>query len=542
MGQIKLADRLWGRLKVASLPEFLVLPVTVSVLLTEVVVTALSLILKGEIAGDYLFSGLVTACIVSVVVTVFIYRLISELRQTETLLAEKSVHLEKSLRTHKVAEQHLAQVTNYDTLTGLPNRSLFRDRLDHAMSRSARNSEMVAVMLLDIDNFKSINDTLGHDLGDQLLQETSERLQHCVLEDDTLARLGGDEFAIILEGLAEIDEVAQVAQKILDDFVRPFALSGHEIYVTPSLGVTIYPLDGEDSESLIKNADTAMYRAKEHGRNNYRFYTADMNKLAVERFALEGKLRRALERGEFVLHYQPQVDIRSGRVVGVEALLRWNHPERGLVPPNEFIPLLEENHLIVSVGEWVLRTACAQSRAWQEAGLPPLRMGVNLSARQFRQENLVEMVEAILLETRISPKLLELELTEGMLMESTKATSATLDRLKENGVQIAIDDFGTGYSSLSYLKRFPIDRLKIDRSFVRDVIADANDAAIVVAIISLGRSLGLNVIAEGVEAKDQLDFLDVQKCDEYQGYHFSRPLPAEEIARLFESPRLSGVM
>lgn len=520
----------------------MVLPVTASVVLTEVVVTALSLILKGEVAGDYLFSGLVTACIVSVVVTAFIYRLVSELRVTETLLAEKSLHLEKTLRTHKVAEQHLAQATNYDALTGLPNRSLFRDRLEHAMSRSARNSEMVAVMLLDIDNFKAINDTLGHDLGDLLLQETSERLQHCVLEDDTLARLGGDEFAIILEGLSEIEEVALVAQKIVDDFARPFVLAGHEIYVTPSLGVTIYPLDGGDSESLIKNADTAMYRAKEHGRNHYRFYTADMNKLAVERFALEGGLRRALERREFVLYYQPQVDIKSGQMVGVEALLRWNHPERGLVPPNEFIPLLEENHLIISVGEWVLRTACAQSRAWQDAGLSPLRMGVNLSPRQFRQENLVELVDGILRDTGISPNLLELELTEGMLMESTKATSATLEKLKSKGVMVAIDDFGTGYSSLSYLKRFPIDRLKIDRSFVRDVITDANDAAIVVAIISLGRSLGLSVIAEGVEAKDQLEFLGVQKCDEYQGYHFSRPLPAEDIARLLESPRLSGAV
>ena len=510
----------------------MVLPVTASVLLTEVVVTAMSLILKGEIAGDYLFTGLVTACIVSVTVTAFIYRLISELRETETLLAEKSLHLEQTLRTHKEAELNLVQVTNFDVLTGLPNRFLFLDRLGHAISRSARNHRMVAVLLLDIDNFKTINDSLGHTHGDLLLQDVADRLRRCVLEDDTLARIGGDEFAIVLEGVSEIEEIAIIAQKIVAVFSLPFALSGQEIYVTPSMGITICPMDGLDSDSLLKNADTAMYCAKEYGRNHFRFYTTDMNALAIERFAMEGALRRAVEREEFILHYQPQVDIKSGRVIGVEALLRWNHPERGLVPPNEFIPLLEENNLIIPVGEWVLRTACAQCRAWQEAGFPPLRMAVNLSARQFRQDNLVEMIDSILRETGISPKLLELELTEGLLMENTSKTSMILGHLKRRGVLVAIDDFGTGYSSLSYLKRFPIDRLKIDRSFVRDIITDSNDAAIAVAVISLGRSLGLSVIAEGVESGDQLEFLGVQKCDEYQGFHFSRPVPPEEIVSL----------
>jgi len=530
--QIKLADRIVDRLKGAGLLQFMVLPVMASIMLTEAIVAVMGLILKGEITGDYLLTGLVAAAIVSSSVTAFIYYLVNRLHEAERQLAEKVLHLDKVLHTHKVAEQNLARLTDYDALTGLPNRSLFRDRLEHAMNRTARSSELLAVMLLDIDNFKTINDTLGHNLGDMLLQVITGRLQCCVLEDDTLARLGGDEFAIVLEGLAEIDEAAAVAQKIVDAFAHPFMLDGQEIYVTPSLGITIYPLDGNDSGGLLKNSDTAMYRVKEYGRNHYRFFTADMNALAMERFAMEGGLRRALERGEFVLYYQPQIDIKSGRMVGVEALLRWNHPERGLVQPNEFISLLEETHLIIPVGEWVLRTACSQSRAWQDAGLPPLRMGVNLSACQFRQENLVEMIDGILLETGISPMLLELELTEGMLMQNTAETSATLARLKSKGVLIAIDDFGTGYSSLAYLKRFPIDRLKIDRSFVQDIGTDANDAAITVAIISLGRSMGMNVIAEGVETGELLEFLGVQQCDEYQGYYFSRPVPAEEIALL----------
>jgi len=530
--QIKLADRIVDRLKGAGLLQFMVLPVMASIMLTEAIVAVMGLILKGEITGDYLLTGLVAAAFVSSSVTAFIYYLVNRLHEAERQLAEKDLHLDQVLHTHKVAEQNLARLTDYDTLTGLPNRSLFRDRLEHAMNRTARSSELLAVMLLDIDNFKTINDTLGHNLGDMLLQVITGRLQCSVLADDTLARLGGDEFAIILEGLAEIDEAAAVAQKIVDAFTHPFMLDGQEIYVTPSLGITIYPLDGNDSGGLLKNADTAMYRVKEYGRNHYRFFTADMNALAMERFAMEGGLRRALERGEFVLHYQPQIDIKSERMVGVEALLRWNHPERGLVQPNEFISLLEESHLIIPVGEWVLRTACSQSRAWQDAGLPPLRMGVNLSACQFRQENLVEMIDGILHETGFNPMLLELELTEGMLMENTSETSATLEKLKSKGVLIAIDDFGTGYSSLSYLKRFPIDRLKIDRSFVQDIGADANDAAITVAIISLGRSMGMNVIAEGVESGELLEFLGIHQCDEYQGYYFSRPVPAEEIALL----------
>ncbi len=495
--------------------------------------------LTGTASGDYLRVSLITAVVATTAIAPFLYYLVSVLREAEKELSERSLQMSSILSHHKEAKQDLAQVTHFDVLTGLPNRFLFLDRLGHAISRATRSHQMVAVMLLDIDNFKTINDTLGHTHGDLLLQDIADRLRRCVLEDDTLARIGGDEFSIVLEGVSEIEEIAIIAQKIVEIFSLPFTPSSQEIYVTPSMGITIYPMDGHDSDSLLKNADAAMYAAKEYGRNHFRFYTTDMNALAIERFAMEGALRRAMEREEFTLHYQPQVDIKSGRVIGVEALLRWNHPERGLVPPNEFIPLLEENNLIIPVGEWVLRTACAQSRAWQDAGLPPLRMAVNLSARQFRQDNLVEMIDGILQETGISPKLLELELTEGLLMENTNETSLVLAQLKSRGVQVAIDDFGTGYSSLSYLKRFPIDRLKIDRSFVRDIITDSNDAAIAVAVISLGRSLGLSVIAEGVETPDQLEFLGVQKCDEYQGFHFSRPVPPEEIVCLFKPEKSS---
>jgi len=523
------AAHLAEKAKSGRLWVFVVLPVLVSVLFTESII-----VLIGSGSADYFWVSMITAVIATTAMVPFLYYLVSALRETEKALSEKSLQINSILGHHKEAEQNLVQVINYDVLTGLPNRFLFLDRLGHAISRAARSNRMVAVMLLDIDNFKTINDTLGHTHGDLLLQDIADRLRRCVLEDDTLARIGGDEFVIVLEGVSEIEEIAKIAQKIVEIFSLPFTPSSQEIYVTPSMGITIYPMDGHDSDSLLKNADAAMYTAKEYGRNHFRFYTTDMNALAIERFAMEGALRRAMEREEFTLHYQPQVDIKSGRVIGVEALLRWNHPERGLVPPGEFIPLLEENNLIIPVGEWVLRTACAQCRAWQDDGLPPLRMAVNLSARQFRQDNLVEMIDSILRETGISPKLLELELTEGLLMENIGETSMILGQLKSRGVQVAIDDFGTGYSSLSYLKRFPIDRLKIDQSFVRDIITDSNDAAIAVAVISLGRSMGLSVIAEGVETRDQLEFLGVQKCDEYQGYHFSRPVPPEEIVCLFK--------
>ena len=530
------AAHLAEKAKAGKLWVFVVLTVLVSVFLTESII-----VLTGNGSTDYFLVSLITAVIATTAMVPFLYYLVSILRETEKELSARSLQITSILGRHKEAEQNLVQMTNYDVLTGLPNRFLFLDRLGHAVSQSARSHRMIAVMLLDIDNFKNINDTLGHTHGDLLLQDIADRLRRCVRMDDTLARIGGDEFAIVLEGVSEIEEIALIAQKIVDIFSLPFTPSSQEIYVTPSVGISIYPMDGRDSDSLLKNADAAMYTAKEYGRNHFRFYTTDMNALAIQRFAMEGALRRAMEREEFTLHYQPQVDIKSGRVIGVEALMRWNHPERGLVPPGEFIPLLEENNLIIPIGEWVLRTACAQCRAWQDAGLPPLRMAVNLSARQFRQDNLVEMIDSILRETGISPKLLELELTEGLLMENISETSLILGQLKSRGVQVAIDDFGTGYSSLSYLKRFPIDRLKIDRSFVRDIITDSNDAAIAVAIISLGRSLGLSVIAEGVETREQLEFLGVQKCDEYQGYYFSRPVSPEEIVCLFkpEKPLLA---
>jgi diguanylate cyclase (GGDEF)-like protein len=515
--------------------RFMRLPLLLSVLLTELVVAQMSFFLRGQILGDFLLTGLVASVVVASLVGSVAFRRVNRLQAAEKLVAEKVARLDHMAASHQQAQQNLAQMANYDGVTGLPNRSLFQDRLNHGIARSERSGEMLALMLLDIDRFKHIKQTLGHNAGDVLLLTVAGRLEQAVLEDDTVARLGGDEFALILEGIADTEDVAAVAQKILDAFARPFALEGQEIFVTPSIGISIYPVDGDSPESLMKNADAAIGRAKDHGRNTYRFYTADMNARASERFSLESGLRRALERGEFLLHYQPQVDRQSGEVVAVEALLRWHHPERGLVGPNEFIPLLEETSLICPVGEWVLRTACTQGVAWQQAGLPALRIAVNLSAHQFRSQGLVERVGRILRETGLDPQLLELELTEGALMESTRATSTTLTMLKQLGVRIAIDDFGTGYSSLSYLKRFPIDKLKIDRSFVREITTDSNDAAIVRAVITMGHSLGLGIVAEGVESAEQLGFLNIQGCDEYQGFFFSRPIPAEEVVALLEA-------
>jgi PAS domain S-box-containing protein len=453
----------------------------------------------------------------------------------------------RDITERKEAEKRTAYLANYDGLTGLPNRNLFLDRLNQAIIRAQRNRRLVALLFLDIDRFKKINDSLGHSAGDNLLQQVANRLQHTLrksdtisrqsltavhhveIEDNTVSRLGGDEFTLILENLANADNVTTVAQKILDAFVEPFQLGGHGIYITTSIGITIYPTDSADLHTLIKNADTAMYRAKEQGRNNYQFYTEDMNAKAYQRLSLETSLRRALERNEFLLHYQPKLDLRSGQIMGVEALLRWQPPDRAMVSPAEFIPLLEDTGLIIPVGRWVLHTACAQLKAWQDAGLPQLSMAVNLSARQFRQKELAESIGTILLETRLDPHSLELELTESLLMENLEANIATMTKLEAMGVRISIDDFGTGYSSLSYLKRFPIHTLKIDRSFVRDITTDPDDAAIANAVIALAHSLRLNVVAEGVETQEQLDYLQNQGCEQIQGYLLSRPLPAESF-------------
>ncbi|MBI3045514.1 MAG: PAS domain S-box protein [Betaproteobacteria bacterium] len=428
----------------------------------------------------------------------------------------------------KRAEERLLQLAHYDVLTSLPNRVLFYDRLKQVLAQARRNQWIVGVMFIDVDRFKNVNDTLGHSVGDQLLQQVSERLTHAVRTGDTVGRLGGDEFAVVLSNLASAQDASLVAQKVMASFHDPFRLEDAEIYVTASIGITLYPDDSADQDALIRNADAAMYRAKEVGRNSYQFYTPEMNQRALEILNMESSLRRALERNEFLLYFQPKSRIADGETVGVEALLRWQHPERGLVSPAAFMPVLEETGLIVPVGEWVLKAVCAQIKAWEPAGIKPVPVAVNLSARQFGARDLGPTIRRILEEHRVDPSLIELEITESSLMANTEEAVRTLEYLEALGVDLSIDDFGTGYSSLGYLKRFPLTSLKIDRSFVRDITADADDATITRAVISMAHSLGLKVIAEGVETEAQLAFLAEYGCDEIQGYYFSRPLPADE--------------
>jgi len=444
------------------------------------------------------------------------------------------------------AEEQILRLAYYDSLTGLPNRLLFKDRLSQAMANAQRYGRKVAVMFLDLDHFKRINDTLGHNFGDLLLQRVGDRLMTCVRSTDsiarmvpeetkpTVARMGGDEFILLLSNIKQVPHVAIVAQRILNGLSQPFMVGTQEIYTSVSIGITIYPIDSEDPETLLKYADTAVYQAKEKGRNNYQFYTGSMNVAAVERFTIENQLRRALARNEFQLYYQAQVDIRRRKVVGVEALVRWVHPEKGLVSPLSFIPLAEETGLIVPIGQWILRTACAQNQIWQKAGFAPVRMTVNISRIQFRGKNFVENVVRTLADIGLDPQHLELELTESAVMENVEATLATLHALKERGIQLAIDDFGTGYSSLSYLKRFPIHTLKIDRSFVKDLDRDPNAAAIGKSIIGLAHNLSLQVLAEGVETEQQMEFLQKCGCDHMQGYLFHMPEPAERLTQIWQ--------
>ncbi|MBI1964716.1 MAG: EAL domain-containing protein [Betaproteobacteria bacterium] len=437
-------------------------------------------------------------------------------------------------------QEQLEHQANYDALTGLPNRNLLLDRLKQAVF-AQRQVRSIALVFIDLDHFKFINDSLGHNAGDKLLQHMAERLSSVVREGDTVSRLGGDEFILILNDQHNEDVIFRAMQRIINKLSEPVSIDGHELYVTCSAGISLHPQDGPDIETLLKNADAAMYRAKERGRNNFQFYTSEMNRLVNERLALESSLRRALERREFLLHYQPKINLKTGAIVGVEALVRWQHPEWGLMYPDRFIPLAEETGLIVPIGEWVLRTACEQNRAWQDAGLRPVTVSVNLSARQFRQEALFKSVARILSETGLRPRHLEMELTESMVMHNAEAAIAILQGLKELGVQLSVDDFGTGYSSLSYLKSLPIGILKIDRSFVRDISArGGRDGGVLAqAIISLGHSLKLKIVAEGVEDDAQLKFLKAYRCDEAQGYYFSKPVPPEECARLLAREKRS---
>lgn|SRR5574341_120179 len=430
----------------------------------------------------------------------------------------------------KRAEEKLRHVAYYDALTGLPNRELFLDRLHQAIIQARRYKRMLAVMLLDIDRFKEINDTLGHRTGDLLLRAVADRINRCVREGDTVARHGGDEFIILFSGVSHIQDMVVVAKKVNRALSEGSVLNGQELFITASMGISLYPADGIDADTLVKNADVAMYQAKGHGRNTYRFYTPTMNAEALRKLILENNLRKALEREEFVLHYQPLVELATGRVTGTEALLRWQHPGLGLLAPIEFIPLAEETGLIVPIGEWMLQKACEQGKAWQEAGRPSLRMAVNLSMRQFRQNNVTEMVAGALMRSGLHPGCLDLELTESVVMQDAEETIATLRELKSLGVRLTIDDFGTGYSSLSYLKNLPLSTLKLDQSFVNALTRDRGDEAISRAIVALAHDLSLKVIAEGVETSEQVEFLRVLKCDEVQGFLFSRPVPAPELS------------
>lgn len=461
------------------------------------------------------------------------YRTVEEQQDQDLELTRVAANLTSIAIERRQSEARLEIMAHYDALTLLPNRVLFRDRLNRALARADRNNELVALMFLDLDRFKTINDTLGHDAGDVLLREVSIRLRNTVREEDSIARLGGDEFTVMLEQLEKSEDAAVVASKIIESLSPPVVLGGQETFVTPSIGITIYPLDSSDAENLIRNADTAMYKAKQEGGNNYRFFSPTMNAKTLERLKMESGLRRALERGEFIVYYQPKLELSSDRIVGAEALLRWKHPEWGLVSPAEFIPILEETGLIEPVGEWVLRDVCKQTRTWNKAVLPPLCVAVNLSGRQLQRNNLAATIAGIIEETGIDPRLLELEVTESMLMHNPEYAADMLTQIRARGVvSIEVDDFGTGYSSLSYLKRFPIDALKLDRSFVRGLPHDDEDVAITNAVIALAHSLKLKVIAEGVETGEQLEFLRRAGCHMIQGYIISEPLPAEAFAEL----------
>jgi diguanylate cyclase (GGDEF)-like protein/PAS domain S-box-containing protein len=433
----------------------------------------------------------------------------------------------------KIALQ-MAHSAEHDFLTGLPNRMLLSDRLGQAIALARRHMGKVAVLFLDLDGFKHINDSLGHPTGDKLLQSIARRLVDCVRASDTVSRQGGDEFVVLLSEVKQSEDAANTARRVLQAVAKAHSIDQHDLHVTTSIGVSIYPDDGLDAETLIKKADTAMYQAKASGRQSYQFFKPVMNVQAVERQFIEESLRRALERQEFALHYQPKVNLRTGAITGAEALIRWTHPTRGLIPPARFISVAEDCGLILPIGAWVLGEACRQTQAWADAGLPAATMAVNVSVMEFRHENFLERLFAVLNETGLDPRSLELELTESVLMKQAGSTASILRTLRENGVQVAIDDFGTGYSSLSYLRKFPVDALKIDRSFVRQ-ISDGEDTTIVTAVIGMARSLKLRVVAEGVETAEEVAFLRAHQCDEAQGHYFSRPLLPQQFAKLLRT-------
>ena len=469
-------------------------------------------------------------------------REVREPTEAELRLIELPTRLAGIAIERKKAEDRIHFMANHDALTGLPNRILLKDRLSQALFHAQRYDRSVAVAFIDLDNFKIVNDSLGHNAGDELLRVVAARMATCVRSTDTVVRLGGDEFVVILfDQPTDADIIVATVQKIRTAIGEPVRLEGHDLRVTSSVGVAIYPDDGAEVDTLLGNADAAMYRAKENGRDNFQFYTPDLNTKAHEKFLLQQELRNAVARSEFVLLYQPQVDLRTDRVFAVEALIRWNHPTLGTLSPIKFVPLAEESGLIVQIGDWVLHEACRQNKSWQDAGMPPITVCVNVSARQFREKNLVSRIVSALRESGLRPEYLELELTESLIMQDVDRAVATMEELQILGVQISIDDFGTGYSSLSALKTFPVARLKIDKSFITDVSSEENDKAVACAVISLGQKLNLRVIAEGVETDDQVAFLRANNCDEMQGYHFSKPVPAQEIENLLETRASGGI-
>jgi diguanylate cyclase (GGDEF)-like protein len=456
---------------------------------------------------------------------------------------QQVVALVRDITERKQAEEQIAYLAYHDNLTGLPNNRLFKDRLQQSIAHAERNNSLLAVMFLDLDRFKLINDSMGHNVGDKLLQIIADRLTEGTRRQDSIgikvsidansvARLGGDEFTILLEKVSGQQAITTVARRLIELCARPILIDSHEIFTSVSIGISLYPTDGAEVETLLKNADTAMYHAKKQGRNNFQYFDTSMNQASVEQLAIETSLRKAIENNELALHYQPQVSISTGQIVGMEALLRWKHPHKGFISPTAFIPVAEETGLIISIGEWVINEACKQGAEWEKQGYKPVTISVNLSAKQLREERLNDIIARILHETGMNPRYLGLELTESAIIIEPERALARLQSIKSLGIKLSMDDFGTGYSSLSYLKKFPLDTLKIDQSFIHDLATNNEDASLVKAIISMAHSLGMDVIAEGVEQQDQMEFLSVNDCDIIQGYLFSRPLPAAELTKI----------